>query len=608
MSHQIEEPLSPDSAETQDATSHASPDSGADNTTVEAASASEPTVEEPEAMSEDVTSETSSSASDAETAAAEETPVAEAKAEETPAAETKAEETPVAEAKAEETPAAEAKAEETPAAEAKAEETPAAEAKAEETPVAEAKAEETPAAEAKAEETPAAEAKADEAPAVEAKAEETPAADEAPAVEAKAEETPAAEAKAEETPVVEAVAVEATAEGTPAAEGDEPAAMMAKLEQALADKTAIDGQVIGWNKGGYHVAIGKVAAFCPVSQIEIGNPRSPKRYLDRSFKFNVIEIQQDGRRVVVSRANALKAEREAKAALVRERLNVGDKLEGKVSSITSFGAFVDLGGGIEGLVHISELSRRRVENAKELVKVGQQVNVQVLKIEKNGQRISLSMKRLEKDPWSGVAERFPAGDTFEGKVLRKTEFGLFVEVEPGLEGLIHLSRLPHGLTVEDEGLGIGQTVKGWIHEVDAKRRRLSLSLREVSSSNPWKGVRDRFPEGEIVNGTVERLARFGVFVELEPGLTGLLPFSNLAGIANPRRQYHPGKEVQVRVLSIDMDRKRISLGTEQSKAVGSQQDYKEYLKGAKKQEKGGMTALAAAFARLKGGDQDQQSQ
>ena len=522
MSHQIEEPLSPDSAETQDATSHASPDSGADNTTVEAASASEPTVEEPEAMSEDVTSETSSSASDAETAAAEETPAAEAKAEETPVAEAKAEETPVA--------------------------------------------------------------------------------------EAKAEETPAAEAKAEETPAAEATSVEDASEGTPAAEGDEPAAMMAKLEQALADKTAIDGQVIGWNKGGYHVAIGKVAAFCPVSQIEIGNPRSPKRYLDRSFKFNVIEIQQDGRRVVVSRANALKAEREAKAALVRERLNVGDKLEGKVSSITSFGAFVDLGGGIEGLVHISELSRRRVENAKELVKVGQQVNVQVLKIEKNGQRISLSMKRLEKDPWSGVAERFPAGDTFEGKVLRKTEFGLFVEVEPGLEGLIHLSRLPHGLTVEDEGLGIGQTVKGWIHEVDAKRRRLSLSLREVSSSNPWKGVRDRFPEGEIVNGTVERLARFGVFVELEPGLTGLLPFSNLAGIANPRRQYHPGKEVQVRVLSIDMDRKRISLGTEQSKAVGSQQDYKEYLKGAKKQEKGGMTALAAAFARLKGGDQDQQSQ
>ena len=584
MSHQIEEPLSPDA----EAVSVDTPVDADAETTAEAAAE-----ESQEASAEVATEESADSAADAAAAPAEEPTeaAAETPAEEAveAAAEAPAEEAPAEEAAAEapaEEPAAEAPAEEA-AAEAPAEEA-AAEAPAEEA-AAEAPAEEA-AAEAPAEEA-AAETPAEEA-AAEAPAEE--AAAEAPAEEATAEATEAVAAASSEEPAVAASGAAASAGGD-----SEPGETMAMLEKALAEKTLVDGQVIGWNKGGYHVAIGKIAAFCPVSQIEIGNPRSPKRYLDRSFKFQVIEIQQDGRRVVISRANALKAEREQKAALVRERLNVGDKLEGTVSSITTFGAFVDLGGGIEGLVHVSEISRRRVENPKELVKSGQKVNVQVLKIEKGGQRISLSMKRLEKDPWSGVAERFPVGESFEGKILRKTDFGLFVEVETGIEGLVHLSRLPLGTTIEDESLEIGNTVKVWIHDVEAKRRRLSLSLREVSNANPWKGVRDRFPEGEIVKGTVERLARFGVFIELEPGLTGLLPFSTLAGAGNPRRQYHPGKEVQIRVLSIDSDRKRISLGTEQSKAEGSQQDFKDYLKTQKKDRGGGMTAMEAAFAKLK---------
>ena len=465
------------------------------------------------------------------------------------------------------------------------------------------KAEETQETLETAAEAPAEEAKAEgAAPAEEAKAEEAEA---APSEEAKAEEAaPAEEAKAEEA----APSEEAKAEAAPAdeAKADEPPALqteeLAELNAALESKTPVKGRVIGWNKGGYHVAVNKVAAFCPVSQIEIGNPRSPKKYNDKEFDFHVIEVQKDGRRVVLSRASVLRAERQAQAAKVREQLKQGAEMEGRVSSITDFGAFVDLGGGIEGLVHVSEIGRRRVEHAKEVLKTGQQVKVMVLKIEKNGKRISLSMKRLEADPWDGVQERFEVGKEFKGTIARKADFGLFVEVEPGLEGLIHQSRLPLGVTLADESLAEGAEITGWVHEVERKRRRLSLSMRPVAEGNPWKDVGERFPEGELVDGRVERLADFGAFIELEPGLTGLLPFSVVGGVGNPKRQFQVGKEVKVKVLAIDTDKKRISLGTEHSKAEGSIQDYKEYMKTQKTTAKSGGTglnAMAAALAKLK---------
>jgi small subunit ribosomal protein S1 len=232
------------------------------------------------------------------------------------------------------------------------------------------------------------------------------------------------------------------------------------------------------------------------------------------------------------------------------------------------------------------------------VQKGQQVEVQILKVEKGGKRISLSMKRLEDDPWDGVAERFEKGQEFKGTVVRKAEFGVFVEVEPGLEGLIHVSRLPYGKTIESDDVAEGLEVEGWVHEVDRKRRRLSLSMRPVAEGNPWQDINDRYPEGELVTGTVERVADFGAFIELEPGLTGLLPFSMLGGSGNPKRQYHAGKEVSVKVLAIDKSRKRISLGTEQSTAEGSNVDYKEYKK-QQQEATGGLNAMAAALAKLK---------
>lgn len=375
------------------------------------------------------------------------------------------------------------------------------------------------------------------------------------------------------------------------------AAIVADLQTKMGDKEPISGKVIGWNKGGFHVAIDTLAAFCPVSQIEIGNPRSPKRYVDKTFEFMVIEIEKGGRRVVLSRAEALKLAREKKLEVVRDTVKQGKIFTGKVTSITDFGAFVNVGNGIEGLVHISEISRTRVEHPKEVLETGKEVQVKVIKVENGGERISLSMKRLEKDPWQEAVESFPPGTKIEGVIRRKTDFGLFVEVAPGLEGLVHTSRLPIGMTLGHEALEIDAPIECWVQEVEAKRRRMALSMREVATSNPWKGINERYPIGDVVKGTVERLADFGAFIQLEPGLTGLLPFSTLGSrVGNPKRQYHAGKEVAVRVLSIDTQRKRISLGTEQSQAEGTQADYKAYLD--KQEDTGGFNPFAAAFAKL----------
>jgi small subunit ribosomal protein S1 len=383
--------------------------------------------------------------------------------------------------------------------------------------------------------------------------------------------------------------------------------VLAPLVVAMEAKAPIEGKVIGWNKGGYHVALGQIAAFCPVSQIETGSPRAPKRYVDRTFKFVVIDVAKDGRRVVVSRAGALKSERKDRAAKVRETIKTGAVLDGTVRSLTDFGAFVRIADGIEGLVHVSELSRRRIENPKELLTVGQKVKVKVLKVEKGGERISLSMKRLESDPWKTLNDRLPAGSPFTGTIRRKTEFGLFVEVEPGIEGLVHTSRLPHGKSLEDESLAEGKTVEGWVQETEPKRRRLGLSLRPVPNAKVWDAVEERFPIGTVVKATVERVADFGAFIELEPGLTGLLPFSELrgdggggSGGVNFKRQYHAGKQVSVKVLSIEVGRKRISLGTETSKAVGTDADYRDFKKQTRKATTTGLGAMASAFAKLQG--------
>jgi len=581
-----------------------------DQTEPEAATeVTDTTAAEPEAPAAEAAAEEPATEPGAAEAAGDQTPADEPASE--PVAEEAAGEQPPAEQPPADEPVSEpatveATADQPPA------EQPASEPEAEEP--ADAAATDAAAAEEPSAEEPAAAAATDEA----APADVTAPAPEAPpaAGEPAAAEAPAAaadtSAAAEEPAAADAPAAaeaQPTDEAAEPAEPPEPVEEPEEIKALRASKESgqkLEGKVIGWNRGGFHVALeGGITAFCPNSEMELGRPRSPETYVDRVLGFRVIKVQRRGRRVVLSREEVLKEEREKLLADLREHHGGGAVLKGTVTSITDFGAFVDL-GGLEGLVHVSELSRRRVGHPKNAVSIGQEVEVKVLKIEQDGERISLSMKALEPDPWGGVAERYPAGSQFTGKIARKTDFGLFVELEPEIDGLVHVSRLPHGADIDDPSLAVGETVTGWVQEVEAKRQRVSLSLREMAKGDPWRGIDASISEGAVVEGTVESAMPFGVFISLQPGLTGLLPTAEM-GIpkgTNPARLYSPGQKVTVLVASIDKRRKRISLAREGSKVEGSRADYQAYRKRQQEDAAKGLSALAHALAKLRDEGED----
>ena len=291
--------------------------------------------------------------------------------------------------------------------------------------------------------------------------------DEAPAASGDA---PADEAAAAESDEAQAPS-EKPAEDT---SGMSPAVVALK---ALMDKgEKVRGKVIGWNKGGFHVVCEGVTAFCPNSEMELGKVRAPKEYLDEEYDFSVLRIEDAGRRVVLSRGQQKEGKRVEKREEVRQKVEPGAEIEGRVASLTNFGAFVDV-GGVQGLVHVSEISRRRVEDPSEVLSVGQRVKVKVLKVEQGGKRISLSMKALEPDPWKGVAERFPEGSVVKGTVERTAKFGAFISLEPGLTGLLPASvmNLPRDAQIS-RIYSPGKELTLMVMSVDPRRRRISLAL------------------------------------------------------------------------------------------------------------------------------------
>jgi len=372
------------------------------------------------------------------------------------------------------------------------------------------------------------------------------------------------------------------------------------VRQAIEKELPVVGKVIGWNAGGFHAVVDGISAFCPRSSMELGAPHEPAKYLDQEHLFRVLRVEEKGHRLVLSRTAVLLEEKRHLADEARKKIQLGAVLKGKVISVLDFGVFVDF-GGVEGMIHVSELSHQRVGHPSEVLQVGQEVEAKVVKLPaKKGERASLSLRALAGDPWQGADERWPAGAKFSGTVRRKSEFGWFVELAPGVEGLLHPTNLAPGMKAEDPQLAVGATLEGWVREVDAGRRRISLALRETPAGDPWKGVEKRYEEGAIVSGTVERIAPFGAFVILEPGLTGLLPTSEM-GLprgASVGKAYQLGKEVKLKVSEVDSRRKRISLTRVEKTLEGSKSDFHSYLKQSRKSD--GMGALAAAFQRLKG--------
>jgi len=373
-------------------------------------------------------------------------------------------------------------------------------------------------------------------------------------------------------------------------------ASLEQLRGAFEGRIPVEGKITGRNKGGFEVNVSGLRAFCPLSQIALGKIENPDAFLNQTVEFRVTEVSDDGRRIVVSRAALLKEAAAERAAETRARIQPGAELTGRVKTLTPFGAFIDL-GGVDGLLHVSEMSRRRVTDPKDVVAIGQEVRVKVIKVENDGKRISLSMKDAEPDPWSDVAERFAPGTPFSGRIVRSTDFGYFVEVEPGLDGLVHVSQLPHGIKAGDEEVSIGTSVSGWVREVDPSKKRLSLSLRAVAVNDPWESVTQRYPIGRVVEGTVDHGAAPGIFIELEPGLTGLIPNSEISVPpgSDPTQAHRAGEKLMVRIMSVDAGRKRISLSHEAAKAAADREEYTKYMD--ERNEDSGESAMALAFKR-----------
>ncbi len=300
---------------------------------------------------------------------------------------------------------------------------------------------------------------------------------------AQAEETAAA---AEQASDAAPAAVEATSEA--AAESAAPPttpSALSTLRKARDTRGTVEGRVFGWNPGGFHVVIEGMPAFVPRSEMELEPIADPEAYLDKTFTFRVLKIQGKGRRIVLSRTALLREEQEKAAAATVAKLRANDVVKGRVASLTDFGAFVDIGNGIEGLVHVSEISRSRVQKPADALQVGQEVEVKVLKVEKGGRRVSLSMKALEPDPWREIKEKYPEGAVVTGKVERTDKPGAFIELEPGLVGLLPTSEM--GLpreAIPARAYPKGKEVRVQVVGIDPKRRRISLA-----------------PEGSQIEGT-----------------------------------------------------------------------------------------------------------
>jgi small subunit ribosomal protein S1 len=338
-----------------------------------------------------------------------------------------------------------------------------------------------------------------------------------------------------------------------------------EVEKAYAEKKVVIGRVIERIKGGLAVDIG-VRAFLPGSQIDVRPVRNLDALRGQELRMRVIKVNKKRGNIVLSRKVLLEEENAEKKKHTLDTLAEGKVLTGVVKNITDYGAFIDL-GGIDGLLHITDMSWGRVTHPSELFKVNQEIDVIVLKYDPSTERVSLGHKQLANDPWSNVIERYPVGARMSGKVVSLTDYGAFVELEPGVEGLIHVSEMSWSKRVKHPSkiLNVGDTVEAMVLGVDPGARRISLGLKQVES-NPWHELTDKYPIGTTITGKVRNLTEFGAFVEVEEGIDGLIHISDMSWskrLKHPSEVLKKGDTVEAMVLNIDAENQRLSLGLKQ---------------------------------------------
>ncbi|PYR71273.1 MAG: hypothetical protein DMF88_00250 [Acidobacteria bacterium] len=365
------------------------------------------------------------------------------------------------------------------------------------------------------------------------------------------------------------------------------AATQRELENAFRAGLAVDGRVENVNKGGYEVRIARERAFCPLSQIDIVRTADPAVHVGKTYMFRILEYRDGGKSIVVSRRKQLEAEQQASADAVRQSIVPEAVLPGRVVSVLDYGAFVDLGGGIQGLLHVSDMSWSRATTPGAVVAAGDQITVKVLRVDEGTGKISLGLKQLQGDPWSAVGTTYTVGQVRSGRVTRVTDFGAFVELEPGIEALAHASTFPPSGRKGGwaASIPVGTTAAFEILSVDLAQKRIGVALVEEGSSRAAAATASQnvLAPGTIVVGKVERHERFGVFVFLSPGRTGLMPFSEtgLDRDADLVKAFPIGSEVEVAVLEADASGRRIRLSR---KAVAQQREQAQLREYAERSD------------------------
>ena len=354
-----------------------------------------------------------------------------------------------------------------------------------------------------------------------------------------------------------------------------------ELEKAYEDKATIKGVINGKVKGGFTVEVNSVRAFLPGSLVDVRPVRDTTHLEGKELEFKVIKLDAKRNNVVVSRRAVIEAESSAERETLLANLEEGHEIKGIVKNLTDYGAFVDL-GGVDGLLHITDMAWKRVKHPSEIVNVGDEINVKVLKFDKEKQRVSLGMKQMGNDPWQEIASRYPEGTKINGQVTNLTDYGCFVEIEDGVEGLVHVSEMDwtNKNIHPSKVVNLGDSVEVMVLEIDEERRRISLGLKQCIA-NPWETFAESHEKGDKVSGKIKSITDFGIFIGLDGGIDGLVHLSDISWNKTGEdavRDYKKGDEISAVVLQVDPERERISLGVKQIE----EDPFNKYLTDNKK--------------------------
>ncbi|MEN8735426.1 MAG: 30S ribosomal protein S1 [Lentimonas sp.] len=338
-----------------------------------------------------------------------------------------------------------------------------------------------------------------------------------------------------------------------------------KIVENCEEGSIIQGRVRSKVKGGLIVSIG-VDSFMPASQIDVQPPKNLDQYVGQTYDFKVIKINLDRKNIVVSRRELIEEQRMEKRRALLEDVKPGDTRRGQVKNITDYGAFVDL-DGLDGLLHITDMSWGRIQHPSEMVKQGEEIEVMIIEIDRERERVSLGLKQLANNPWEKIEEKYPVGTTVKGKVVNLVPYGAFIEIEEGVEGLVHVTELSwtKRISKPSEVLRIGEEVEAVVLGIQKEEQKISLGTRQLDT-NPWDMARHNYPVGARVRGKVRNLTTYGAFVELEEGIDGMVHVSDMSWtrkVNHPSEVVKKGDEVDALVLDVDADSQRISLGMKQ---------------------------------------------